>query len=79
MLDGLRVYLGAYLIDRHAIPKIHLIACEKDNENRHNDFEPESENFIKQNLHLVAHGKLARMNAVIRNLFKQKRRICCIT
>lgn len=57
MLDGLRVYLGANMIEGHAIPNIHVIACEKDAENRYNDFEPESENLIKLDLPLVAHGK----------------------
>ena len=56
-LDGIRVYLGANVIEGHLIPNIHVIACEKDDENSYNDFEPETNNLKKQDLPLVAQGK----------------------
>lgn len=56
-LDGIRVYLGANVIEGHVIPNIHVIACEKDAENSYNDFEPETNNLKKQDLPLVAQGK----------------------
>ncbi|MEO8116644.1 MAG: hypothetical protein ABI653_03275 [Bacteroidota bacterium] len=57
LLDGLRIYLGANMIEGHAVPNIHVIACEKDEANIYNDFEPESNGLLKNDLPLVAQGK----------------------
>lgn len=41
ILDGLRIYLGAEMVDGHMVPNIHVVACEKDELDNYNDFEPE--------------------------------------
>ena len=61
-LDGLRVYLGANLIEGHAIPNIHVVACEKDAHDDFNDFEPANHASIEKNSNgksfpLVAKGR----------------------
>ncbi|MBS1731518.1 MAG: hypothetical protein JSS67_12195 [Bacteroidetes bacterium] len=56
-LDGLRIYLGAHLLDGSMVPNIHIIACEKDEDDCYNDFIPASEDSKKQVFPLVAHGR----------------------
>ncbi len=74
MLDGLRIYLGANMVEGHAVPNIHVIACEKDEQNVYNDYENESLRAFakeqgKKNLPLVVHGKPCPTFCDGRNLF----------
>ena len=37
LLGGVRIYLGAEMIEGHLIPTVHVVACEKDGE-QYNDY-----------------------------------------
>lgn len=36
-LDGIRIYLGANMVEGHLVPNVHVVVCEKDG-NDYNDY-----------------------------------------
>src|SRR6476646_10407568 len=38
-LDGIRIYLGAEMIDNAMVPNIHVVACEKDSAGGYHDYD----------------------------------------
>lgn len=47
ILDGLRIYLGANMIEGHVVPNIHVMAVEKDGMENYNDFAHGSESGLQ--------------------------------
>ena len=37
-LHGLRVYIGAKIVDNSMVPVLHVVACHKDGDNNYNDY-----------------------------------------
>ncbi|HEY6976973.1 MAG TPA: hypothetical protein VH396_11840 [Chitinophagaceae bacterium] len=37
-LDGIRIYLGAEMIDNAMVPNVHVVACEKDGDGGYHDY-----------------------------------------